>query len=141
MNKKLIVIGVGIVSALFLWLGTSLYPNWLWFENLGFSPVFWTMLLGKFGFGVMVWLFLALIVGANIYAANRLNPPGGPGGGFKVADDYFSQFGLSMGTLKTLLTAFCSVSDRFYCFKRLHAMGFALALSVSAAVWQQRSDF
>ncbi|MBW2640293.1 MAG: UPF0182 family protein, partial [Deltaproteobacteria bacterium] len=51
MNKKLIIIGIGIVGVLLLWIGISIYPDWLWFENLGFSPVFWTMLLSKFGFG------------------------------------------------------------------------------------------
>jgi len=106
MNKKLIIIGIGLVGFLLLWIGISIYPDWLWFENLGFSPVFWTMLLSKFGFGLMVWLLLALIIGMNIYAANRLNPRIGTGGDFKVADDYVSQFGLSTATLKTLVTAF-----------------------------------
>jgi uncharacterized membrane protein (UPF0182 family) len=106
MNKKLFIIGIGFVGVLLLWIGISIYPNWLWFENLGFSPVFWTMLLSKFGFGLMVWLLLALIIGMNIYAANRLNPRIGTGGDFKVADDYVSQFGLSTATLKTLVTAF-----------------------------------
>jgi len=106
MQKKLIVIGIGIIAALLLWIGTSIYPNWLWFENLGFSPVFWTMLMGKFGFGLMVWLLLTLIFGVNIYAANRLNPRPGTGGAFKIADDYVSQFGLSPAMLKTLVTAF-----------------------------------
>ncbi|RLC04998.1 MAG: UPF0182 family protein [Deltaproteobacteria bacterium] len=106
MQKKLIVIGIGIVGVLLLWIGTSIYPDWLWFENLGFSPVFWTMLMGKFGFGLMVWLLLTLIIGVNIYAANRLNPPVGTGGGFKIADNYVSQFGLSPAMLKTLVTAF-----------------------------------
>ena len=106
MNKKLIVIGIGIVGVLLLWIGISIYPDWLWFENLGFSPVFWTMLLGKFGFGSMVWLLLVLIIGINIYAANRLNPRIGTEGDFKVTDDYASQIGLSAPTLKTLVTAF-----------------------------------
>jgi len=106
MNKKLFIIGIGFVGALLLWLGFSILPEWLWFENLGFSPVLWTMLLSKFGFGFLVWLLLALIIGANIYAANRLSPRTGTGGGFKIADDYVSQFGLPAATPKTLVTAF-----------------------------------
>jgi uncharacterized protein len=106
MNKKLLIIGIGFVGVLLLWIGVSFYPDWLWFENLGFSPVFWTMLLSKFGFGVMVWVLLALIIGINIYAANRLNPPVGTRGGLKVADDVAAQFGLSTATLKTLVIAF-----------------------------------
>jgi uncharacterized protein len=113
MNKKLFIIGIGFVAALLLWIGFSIYPDWLWFENLGFSPVFWTMLLSKFGFGSMVWLLLALIIGINIYAANRLNPRIGTGRDFKVADDYVSQFGLSTATLKTLVIAFILFST-FY---------------------------
>jgi uncharacterized membrane protein (UPF0182 family) len=106
MNKKLLIIGIGFVGVLLLWIGVSFYPDWLWFENLGFSPVFWTMLLSKFGFGFMVWLLLALIIGINIYAANRLNPPAGTRGSFKVTEDVASQFGLSTATLKTLVIAF-----------------------------------
>ena len=113
MNKKLFIIGIGFVGVLLLWIGFSIYPDWLWFENLGFSPVFWTMLLSKFGFGLMVWLLLALIIGMNIYAANRLNPRIGTGGDFKVAADYASQFGLSTATLKTLVIAFILFST-FY---------------------------
>jgi len=29
------VIGIGLVGVLLLWIGFSIYPNWLWFENLG----------------------------------------------------------------------------------------------------------
>ena len=113
MNKKLFIIGIGFVGVLLLWIGISFYPDWLWFENLGFSPVFWTMLLSKFGFGSMVWLLLALIIGTNIYAANRLNPRLGTGRDFKVAGDVVSQFGLSTATLKTLVIAFILFST-FY---------------------------
>jgi uncharacterized membrane protein (UPF0182 family) len=105
MNKKLIIIGIGFVCILLLWTGISIYPDWLWFENLGFSPVFWTMMMGKFGFGSMVWLLLALIIGVNIYAANRLNPRIGTRGDLKVVNDYVAQFGLSTATLKTLVIA------------------------------------
>jgi len=105
MNKKLFIIGIGIVVVLLLWTGISIYPDWLWFENLGFSPVFWTMLLSKFGFGLMVWLFLAMIIGLNIYAANRLNPRSGSGADLKFAEEAFAQFGLSTRGIKTLLTA------------------------------------
>ncbi|MBW2594119.1 MAG: UPF0182 family protein, partial [Deltaproteobacteria bacterium] len=106
MNKKLFIIGIGFVGVLLVWIGLSIYPNWLWFENLGFSPVFWTMLLSKFGFGLMVWLLLTLIIGINIYAANRLTPSIGTAEDFKVADDYVSQFGLPAATPKVLMIAF-----------------------------------
>jgi uncharacterized membrane protein (UPF0182 family) len=106
MSKKLIMIGVGIVVVLLLWSGISIYPDYLWFENLGFSPVFWTMLLSKFGFGSLIWLLLILLISVNLYAARRLNPGGGRGLVLKAADGYMSQLGLSGRGLNTLLIAF-----------------------------------
>jgi len=105
MSKKLWMIGLGLVVLLLVWTGVSIYPDWLWFENLGFSPVFWTMLLSRFGFGALVWLLLMLILCANLYAARRLSPGDGPGEAFKSAEAYASQFGLSGRTLNTLLIA------------------------------------
>ena len=106
MKKKFIIIGFGLIAILVLWSGVSIYPDWLWFENLGFSPVFLTMLLSKFGFGLLVWLLLVLIIYLNLYAAKRLNPNGGQGVSFKAADDYFSQLGLSGRSLNSLLIVF-----------------------------------
>ena len=105
MSKKLLMIGLGLVVLLLVWTGVSVYPDWLWFGNLGFSPVFWTMLLSRFGFGAVVWLLLMLILCANLYAARRLSPGDGPGEAFKSAEAYASQFGLSGRTLNTLLIA------------------------------------
>jgi hypothetical protein len=105
MSKKLVIIGVGLIVLLILWTGVSIYPDWLWFGNLGFSPVFWTMLLSRFGFGLVVWLLLMVILIANLYAARRLSPEGGSGEAFKGAEAYASQFGISARTLNTLLIA------------------------------------
>jgi len=99
MNKRLII-GLGIIAVLLLWSGVSIYPDWLWFANLGFSPVFWTMLLSKFGFGLLVWLLLILIICLNLYAAKRLNPSDS-GVAFKAADG----FGLSGRALNSLFMA------------------------------------
>ncbi len=104
MNKRLII-GSGLIAVLLLWSGISIYPDWLWFENLGFSPIFWTMLLSKFGFGFLVWLLLILIIYVNLYAAKRLNPSDS-GVAFKAADSYLSQLGLSGRALNSLLIAF-----------------------------------
>ncbi len=105
MSKKLIGIGFGLIGVLLLWTGVSIYPDWLWFENLGFSPVFWTMLLSKFGFGLLVWLLLIVIIFVNLYAAKRLNPGDGPGVAFKASDGSVSQLGLSGRGLNSLLLA------------------------------------
>ncbi|MEE9567491.1 MAG: UPF0182 family protein, partial [Desulfobacteria bacterium] len=95
MNKRLMIIGFGLIAVLLFWSGISLYPDWLWFENLGFSPVFWTMIVSKFGFGFLVWLLLILIVCVNLYAAKRLNPGDGRGVAFKAADGDVPERGLS----------------------------------------------
>ncbi|MEE9609663.1 MAG: UPF0182 family protein, partial [Desulfatiglandales bacterium] len=105
MKKKLILIGIGLVAFLLLWSAISIYPDWLWFKNLNFSPVFWTMLLSKFGFGFLVWLLLIVILIPNLYAARRLSPGGTQGTGFKAADSYISQLGLSSTALNSLLVA------------------------------------
>ena len=76
MSKRIILIVLGIVAAFLLWSGVSIYPNWLWFGNLGFSPIYWTMLFSKFGFGVIAGLLLVVMVGINILVARRLMPPG-----------------------------------------------------------------
>jgi uncharacterized membrane protein (UPF0182 family) len=105
MNKKLLLIGLGLIVILFIWSGISIYPDWLWFENLGFSPVFLTMILSKFGFGFLVWLLLISIVWLNLYIARRLSPDSGKAVAVKAADDYATQLGLSNRTLNTLLIA------------------------------------
>ena len=105
MNKKLFAIGLGLVAVLLLWSGVSIYPDWLWFENLNFSPVFWTMLLSKFGFGFLIGLLLIIIISINLWAAKRLSPGGGSGLGFKAADDYVAQLGLSGRAVNSILIA------------------------------------
>jgi uncharacterized membrane protein (UPF0182 family) len=73
MNKKLIG-GLGLLAVIIVWIGLSIYPDWLWFGTLGFSSVFWTLVLSKFGVGLAVWLAFVAIVFFNLYLARRLNP-------------------------------------------------------------------
>jgi uncharacterized membrane protein (UPF0182 family) len=70
MNKRL-WIGIGIILFLAIWAVISLYPNWLWFLNLGFSPVFWTMVWGKYGLAAIIWIILIIILLVNYYIARR----------------------------------------------------------------------
>jgi hypothetical protein len=93
--KKKILIGVGILVLLLLWLVLSLYPDWLWFGELRFSSVFWTMLLSKFGFGLGVWVVFILIIALNLYAANRLSPGGAQRMAFSPEGGYLAQLGIS----------------------------------------------
>jgi len=104
--KKNILIGFGIIVVLLLWAVVSIYPDWLWFMNLDFWPVFWTMLLTKFVFGAVIWLLLILIVSVNLYVAKRLTSAKGAGTGLKDEAGYFSQLGISANTLNILFVAF-----------------------------------
>ena len=105
MNKKFIAFGFGLVAVVLLWSGVSIYPDWLWFQNLNFSPVFWTMLVSKFGFGFLIGLLLIIIISINLFAAKRLTHGGGSGLGFKAADDYVAQLGLSGRAVNSILIA------------------------------------
>ena len=68
-----VLLGLAILLFLIFWAATSIYPDWLWFKNLGFAPVFSTMLASRFGFGAAIWFFLALILVANFLIAGRLS--------------------------------------------------------------------
>ena len=105
MSKKLILIGIGIIVILLLWSAISLYPEWLWFGNLGFRKVFWKMILFKFGFGALIWSILMIILCANLCVARKFNPPDQPGNANKPAATS-APFGLSGRTLNTLILAF-----------------------------------
>ena len=64
----LVIILVGIII--------SIYPNWLWFGNLNFAPVFWTMVLGKYGVAAVIWFLIIVTLSVNLYAAQRLHGEG-----------------------------------------------------------------
>ncbi len=74
MNIKRLMILLGVLVFILLWAVISVYPDWLWFRNLSFAPVFWTMLIGKFGLASVIWLFMVIILFVNLYAAQRLHP-------------------------------------------------------------------
>ena len=105
MSKKLII-GIGLLAVLLVWSLVSIYPDWLWFKNLNFSPIFWTMLLSKFGFGTIVWLLLILIISIKVYAAKRLIPKKKTGVTLDDEVTFITQLGLSSKALNTLLIAF-----------------------------------
>ena len=95
-RKLLIVFGLLILLIIvLLWVVAAIYPDWLWFDNLNFFSVFWTMLLSKLGFGLAVWLAFLLILFVNLYVARRLNPGHGPSMSFGTEGGYLSQLGLS----------------------------------------------
>ena len=107
--KIKVLIGFAILILLSVFSIISIYPDWLWFKNLGFSPVFWTMLSARFGFGFAVWLFLILIITINLAVARRLSPV--PGSGARDESPFASQIGLSAGTLNLLFLAFILIAS------------------------------
>ncbi len=70
MNIKRSMILLGVLILILLWTVISLYPNWLWFRNLNFAPVFWTMLIGKFGLATVIWFFMRDVDSQTTYYHN-----------------------------------------------------------------------
>jgi len=70
MNIKRSMILLGVLILILLWAVISLYPNWLWFRNLNFVPVFWTMLIGKFGLATVIWFFMRDVDSQTTYYHN-----------------------------------------------------------------------
>ena len=105
MNRKVLIGLIVLFVIAIIWVGISVYPDWLWFKNLQFAPVFWTMLLSRFGFGLIVWLFLLIIISANLFIAKRLSHTPRPAEGFKEEPGYFAQIGISPNTFNIFLIA------------------------------------
>ena len=109
--KIKIWIGCALLFVLLAFSLVSIYPDWLWFENLGFSSVFRTMLFTRLGFGAVVWLFLILIIAINLHVARRLSPVPGPGSPFKEDAGIAAQIGLSVKTLNLLFLALILIAS------------------------------
>ena len=73
-KRSTIILGI-LAMLVFILVGIiiSIYPNWLWFEKLNFAPVFWTMVLGKYGVAAVIWFLIfpsrrySLAVSADLY--------------------------------------------------------------------------
>ena len=66
MNMKRLMILLGILVFILLWAVISIYPNWLWFKNLDFAPIFWTMIWGKFGLATIIWILMIIMLFINL---------------------------------------------------------------------------
>ena len=72
-----IIIGALVFLFIIASIGKGIYTEWLWFDSLGFSSVYATILttrLWLFAAGAAVFLILLL---ANLFLARRLSPAGG----------------------------------------------------------------
>ena len=77
MNLKRSLILLAILVIIFLGAVIAVYPNWLWFKNLDFAPVFWTMIVARFGLVAVIWFVMIVLLAVNLFIAQRLNPTGG----------------------------------------------------------------
>ena len=98
-------IGILLVALILFWWGLSIYPDWLWFGKLHYASVFWTMVLSKFGIGVVIWLLLVLIIALNLWIAGRTKAVGHPRPTPSPEGDILAQFGLSGKSAGILLWA------------------------------------
>ncbi len=80
-----------------------MYPDWLWFGELGYSSVFWTTLWSKVGLGLVIWLFFLAVTFISIFLARRLSRRAGLVPLSKVSDNPLSQSGLTGGAGTLLL--------------------------------------
>jgi uncharacterized membrane protein (UPF0182 family) len=82
----LLVIAVFVLLFLLFMLLSGFYTDLLWFENLGFSSVFWTAFKAKVGiFLAFTLLFTGFFLG-NLFIARRLS---GSGGFFLLGQRYY----------------------------------------------------
>ncbi|MFQ6122543.1 MAG: UPF0182 family protein [Dehalococcoidales bacterium] len=70
----LIIIGTLVFLFVITAIGKGIYTEWLWFDSLGFSSIYTTILTTKLWlFAVGAFVFLALLV-SNLFLARRLSP-------------------------------------------------------------------
>ena len=73
----LIIIGALVFLFIIAAIGKGIYTEWLWFDSLGFSSIYTTILTTRVWlFFVGALVFLALLL-SNLFLARRLSPPGG----------------------------------------------------------------
>jgi len=93
---RLVLVAIAILIGLVI-VTSRLYSDWLWFQNLGFSSVFLTMLTSKILIGLIAALFFLLAVGINYYVARRsvkkAYPVSGEAGGIPVGGLSISERG------------------------------------------------
>jgi len=76
-RRWLIVIGALIALFIVASISKGIYTEWLWFDSLGFSSIYMTILTTKVWlFFVGAFIFLTLLL-ANLFLVRRLSPPAG----------------------------------------------------------------
>src|SRR5687768_6452762 len=70
----LLLVGALLVLLLLSSRVASFYTEVLWFRSLGYDDVFWSVLLTRFGLGIVAGVTLATVVLINLTIARRLAP-------------------------------------------------------------------
>jgi len=70
-----VVGGLVIIALAVLSLFMHYYGDWLWFQNMGFSQVFTTVLWAKFLAFAVFFLIFAIFAGVNIFIARKWGAP------------------------------------------------------------------
>ncbi len=111
--KRIILAVCGLLVAALIWALLSIYPDWLWFENLHFSAVFWTMVMSKIGLGVAIWIIFIIILSLCLLAANHLSKKAAAGKPRDMDKDFLMQFGLSKSKANLLFIGIVVVLSYF----------------------------
>ena len=130
MNIKRSLILLAILVVIFLGAVIAVYPNWLWFRNLDFAPVFWTMIVARFGLVAVIWLVMIVLLAVNLFIAQRLNPAGR-----QRSAAEFGGIPISGNTLDNLILAAILVVSFFIASRASEQWNMVLSFSESAAFW------
>ena len=116
MKIKLIA-AFGLLVFVLIWALLSIYPDWLWFENLHFSSVFWTMMLSRLGLGIAIWIVFILITSICLLVARRLSRDPNLGKPMETDVTLLSQLGISESAANLLFLALVLIVGLFVASK------------------------
>jgi uncharacterized membrane protein (UPF0182 family) len=103
--KRIVLAACGFLVIGVIWATLTIYPDWLWFENLHFSRVFWTMVLSKVGLGAAIWIVFCAIVSLCLLAAGYLSKKSGDDRPADMNAAFLTQLGISRSMANLLFIA------------------------------------
>jgi len=103
--KRILLAACGFLVIGIIWAVLTIYPDWLWFENLHFPRVFWTMVLSKVGLGAAIWIVFCAIVSLCLLAAGYLSKKSGDGRPEDMNAAFLTQLGISRSMANLLFIA------------------------------------
>ena len=71
----LVLAVLAVLVLLFAQRVASFYTDVLWFDSVGFSSVFWTLLTTQIGLGVTAGAVMIILLAGNLLLARKLAPP------------------------------------------------------------------